>query len=155
MPIPSWVENPENYCTTKTSPTKDQLKSAMDFIKFKTLTSEKLLQTVANFVLPRLIAESFSDLKFEMQYSYVSQLNYLRCKEDDFLPTNFNNSAGNGKADVAILIVLPNKKEISYLRWRIENKSSLSRTFIFNKSNRREERLFPTVQLHADCAASM
>ena len=119
--IPSWVENPENDFTTKK--TKKPLKSAMKFIKSrKQLASEKPLQSVANFVFPRLISESFRNLKFGMQYSYRSQLRYRSCKEDDFLPTNFNNSAGNGMADVAILIDLPNTKKFPILVGELKTK---------------------------------
>ena len=124
--IPSWVEDPENDCTAKK--TKKRLKSAMKLI------SEKPLQTVANFVFPRLIAESFGKLKFGMQYSYKSQLRYRSCQEGHFLPTNFNNSAGNGKADVAILIGLPNNKKFPILVGELKAKVHLSSDYfqLFN-----------------------
>ena len=118
--IPSWVENPENGCTTEAE--IKLLNSAMDLIKSSNKPTEIHLQTVANFVFSRLISESFRNLKFGMQYSYIPKLRYLSCNKDDFLPTNFNNSAGNGMADVAILIDLPNTKKFPILVGELKTK---------------------------------
>ena len=100
----------------------------MDSIKSSNKPDETPLQTVANFVFPRLISESFRNLKFGMHYSYESKLRYRSCKEDDFLPTNFNNSAGNGEADVVIIIDLPNTKKFPILVGELKTKVNIQGT---------------------------
>ena len=109
--LPQWVEDPLNHCTD--GPTKEKLEIAIKYIFSKVPTNKCYLQTVADFVFPRLV-EEFKELKFQMKY--IPQLKYSDIKEDrNFLPTNFNNNARDGKADAAILIVLPNGKKFPIL----------------------------------------
>ena len=110
--VPLWVKDPLNHCSRCT---KNKLKSAIKSIEISKHVEEDI-HTVANFVFPKLIEESFRDLKFEMQYSYVSKLKYLDIKQDkNFLPTSFNSSAHNSEADDALLIVLPDGKKFPIL----------------------------------------
>ena len=112
MTAPLWAEEPLNHCSEST---KNELESAIKSIGIAK-NKEKDLQTVTNFVFHHLLEESFHELKFEMKYSFESQLNYRTYEEDpNFLPTNFNNSAWDSTADLAILIVLPNQKKFPIL----------------------------------------
>ena len=135
--LPSWVEHPLNQCTERV--TKEKLKFAIDSIESsltisrlfcdsidysinRQLTKDSYLQTVADFVFP-LLVEEFKDLKFGMKYVYAPQLKYSDIKADrNFLSTNLNNNARYIKADVAILIVLPNGKKFPILVGELKTK---------------------------------
>ena len=115
----SWVDKPLNHFTNET-PTRGDLKQAIALItrksknklKNKPATQEHL-QTVVDFVVSHLVAESSINSVVPMKYEYARQLSYNDCEGDVFLPPNFNNSSG-GKADAVLLVVLPNQNKMKF-----------------------------------------
>jgi hypothetical protein len=107
--VPQWVEQLE-LVSGDTQSEKEKLKfldAVAAIAQPKAPSGEGPLQTVADYLFPRVIEQSFptSLQNFHVNFQLWPQLSFDQCNGEHFLPTNFNNSVRNGKADVGILLV--------------------------------------------------